>query len=456
MTFEGLDAVRAAMYRLGVQDIYCKALSENDNRKQQIYIGGDWLSLNVLPLGAVRSDTRGTRPNFKASLDFSWLSTDGSACPAPKAQLILYPDYPEIRLSGFLSRCRAAPAAHLQPVPKHDRKSRGQPDGRMLVLGTTGKGRIIAWLALPGSSVANAIRTEISTGQAVPLGLFYRLGTSSSSSAIREELLEKLRTIHSAGPISAIRIKGGRAIPTSAAYPHACGYTLEAELGLPPNGRPEPDYKGWELKSFGRNVVTIMEPEPDGGFYGSSGCRMFLDKYGKPSAKDGKIRFVGPHRLGRQHVRHKTTLVLRGFDASTKTIVDLDGGIFLHDDTGEVAASWSFSSLISHWGKKHHQAVYIPYVRLGDAFHYVGKKSRFKDATTGQIKSGYVVWMCEGTDFSLFLAALAHGAVYYDPGSSMNDPAVSAGLNVKGRNPFRVSKGKISQLYRSTLPEPVA
>jgi hypothetical protein len=38
----------------------------------------------------------------------------------------------------------------------------------------------------------------------------------------------------------------------------------------------------------------------------------------------------------------------------------------------------------------------------------------------------------------------------------MNDPAVSSGLNVKGRNPFRVSKGKIGQLYRSTLPEPVA
>lgn len=456
MPFDGLGAVREAMCRLGVENIYCKMLSENDNRKQQIYIGGDWPSLNVFPLGEVRTDTDGKRPNFKASLDFSWLADDGSACHAPRAQLILYPDYPEIRLSGFLGRCRAAPRAHLQPVPKQDRKSRNQPDGRILLLGTSGDGRIIAWLALPDSAAAVAIRDEIREGKAAPIGLLYRLGTPPSSDAIRDEVLAKLKAIHAAGPVRAIRLEDGRRVPTVASYPHACGYTLEAEMGLSPNGKPEPDYKGWELKSFGGSAITVMEPEPDGGYYGYSGCRKFLDTYGRRSIKDGKIRFVGSHRLDRKHASHGTTLELKGFDADEGRIVDLDGGIYLHDPAGTVAASWSFSNLISHWGKKHHQAVYIPYVRVGDAFHYVGKRSWFTDPATGKRQLGHIVWMCEGTDFSLFLAALASGAVYYDPGSSMNDPALSSALKVKGRNPFRVRKGKIHQLYRSTLPEAVA
>lgn len=466
MPFEGLDAVREAMYQLGVENIYCKALSENDNRKQQIYIGGDWPSLNAFPLGKVRADTGAKRPNFKASLDFSWLADDGSACRAPGAQLILYPDYPEIRLSGFLGRCSAAPRAHLQPVPKSGRKSRGQPDGRMLLLGTTGDGRIIAWLALPDSEAATAIRSEVcgmqapstglrSGGKKPSTGLLYRLATPLSSGAIRDEVLEKLKAIHVSGPVPAIRLKDGRRVPTVASYPHACGYTLEAEMGLSPNGRPEPDYKGWELKSFGGSAITVMEPEPDGGYYGSSGCRKFLDTYGRRSPNDGKIRFVGSHRLDRQHAGHRTTLELKGFDAGEGRIVDLDGGIYLHDVTGAVAASWSFSNLISHWGKKHNQAVYIPYVRVGDAFHYVGRKSRFTDPVTGKRQLGHIVWMCEGTDFSLFLAALSSGAVFYDPGCSMNDPALSSALDVKGRNPFRVRKGKIHQLYRSTVPRAV-
>jgi hypothetical protein len=33
--------------------------------------------------------------------------------------------------------------------------------------------------------------------------------------------------------------------------PNCGGYTLEAELGITPNGYSEPDFLGWEVKQFG-------------------------------------------------------------------------------------------------------------------------------------------------------------------------------------------------------------
>ena len=33
------------------------------------------------------------------------------------------------------------------------------------------------------------------------------------------------------------------------------GYTLEAELGITPNGYAEPDFMGWEVKQYGVRVI---------------------------------------------------------------------------------------------------------------------------------------------------------------------------------------------------------
>lgn len=53
---------------------------------------------------------------MKATLDFWWVSDNGSAANAPGAQLILYPKYPEVRLSGFLKSCATAPSSHFQVI----------------------------------------------------------------------------------------------------------------------------------------------------------------------------------------------------------------------------------------------------------------------------------------------------------------------------------------------------
>ena len=53
--------------------------------------------------------------------------------------------------------------------------------------------------------------------------------------------------IHELGWIESKRLNSdGKAISYRA--PNGGGYTLEAELGIVPNGVSEPDYLGWEVK----------------------------------------------------------------------------------------------------------------------------------------------------------------------------------------------------------------
>src|SRR5258706_12173126 len=68
------------------------------------------------------------------------------------------------------------------------------------------------------------------------------------------------------------------------------GYTLEAHLGIIPNGRAEPDFEGWEIKGcsvgdFSRQPagpLTLMTPEPTGGLYKDHGAEAFVRRFGYP------------------------------------------------------------------------------------------------------------------------------------------------------------------------------
>jgi hypothetical protein len=52
-----------------------------------------------------------------------------------------------------------------------------------------------------------------------------------------------------------------------------------------------------------------------------------------------------------------------------------------------------------------------------------------------------------GTDFLLFLKAVATGAIYYDPGIKMEDASASH-PRVKRRSQFRIKSSQIPILYR--------
>lgn len=89
----------------GATKFYAKRLAPNDNSKNQVYLGGGFGALNIIPHGEVESDDTvragAVRDRAKAKVSFFWIDPEGLA-PAPDAQLILYPKYPEVRMSGFL------------------------------------------------------------------------------------------------------------------------------------------------------------------------------------------------------------------------------------------------------------------------------------------------------------------------------------------------------------------
>src|SRR5258707_14562892 len=104
-----------AFSELGCTSVLCKPLAENDNSKNQVYLGPGFTALNMLPHGDVVPDKSSKEPNFKSSLEFAWIDEDLKLSRAPGAQLILYPDYPEVRLSGFLRGSETAPSALMRP-----------------------------------------------------------------------------------------------------------------------------------------------------------------------------------------------------------------------------------------------------------------------------------------------------------------------------------------------------
>ena len=94
----------------------------------------------------------------------------------------------------------------------------------------------------------------------------------------KQSLLSKLKEIYEAGwvhskssPFSAFQ---------SLTMHQMVGYTLEALLGVMPNGFAAPDYLGWEVKQYSVNnfekntaktPVTVFTPEPTEGVYTASG-----------------------------------------------------------------------------------------------------------------------------------------------------------------------------------------
>jgi hypothetical protein len=78
--------------------VYIKKLSPNDNSKNQVYLGGSFDILNILPLKDIVNEPAGDwkKERFKATLNFSWIDPEGNIFPAPNSKLILYPKYPEV------------------------------------------------------------------------------------------------------------------------------------------------------------------------------------------------------------------------------------------------------------------------------------------------------------------------------------------------------------------------
>ena len=395
----------------GVARLFIKRLARNDNEKNQIYLGPslDGLAGALSARMTTGSSSESTekpgstsgKPKSVAHLDWVWIG-DGPDQQAPSTKLIHYFQYPEVRLSGFLSGCRRPPDALRRRRLDHY-------GDRILLFGSNGSrtfGTVIAAPAgeslpdLPGarpSSLSDCLQ-EI------------HLDQPRDTDGMIRNLLD---TWH---PTVRLPRRGEPTIPFHG--PQAAGYTLEALMGVPTNATPGPDHLGSELKTFTfSNRVTLMTPVADGGEEHRLGARRFLQQYGHPGRDGSSIRFTGTYRTtgiikGRQ-------LILAGRTDHVLTTRSID---LTAVSDQRVLASWSAAHLGDSWLKKHDSAFYVQYVRDKERnlVRYLG------------------FFRCRRTSPERLFRAIDVGTVFYDPAHTLKADSL------KVRPQWRISSSKKS------------
>lgn len=427
--------------KAGAKKLYAKPLAENDNSKNQIYFAGAMEMLNAFPSRQIFAENTTQGPSFKASLDFGWLLQTGEIAPAPHAQLILYSQYPEIRFSGFLKGCKAGPNSLMLDrgrAKTSPRKIQEQLHGRILFLGVTADHRILGYVAAGNSPLAHEFNA-LSFLSAFVVFREIPLPCIPEAADVRGKLLFELHRIHELGWIDSKQL-GSDGVLRPCHASQCGGFTLEAELGIPKNSLGEPDFLGWEVKqhavpnfsSIG-GAITLMTPEPTGGFYKSGGVEAFIRKYGYADKhnRPDRLNFGGIHRAGCRQPSTGLTMQIHGYDTEKNKITDANGALALVAESGEVAAEWAFGGLLTHWSRKHSRAVYVPSMRRTEP-HW-------------QYAYGQRVRLAQGTNPLRLLTALATGEVYYDPGIKLEHASTTP--RIKRRSQFRITSKNITALY---------
>ena len=413
----------------GVEVVYFKLLAtKQDNDKNQIYLGSSLEgAANLFPSNINfrapskslnKRFSRKGKPKLEAMLDFYWLINERSECQAPNTKIIDYFQYPEIRLSGFLSKCSAAPDSLR-------RSKQSEYGARVLCLGSNKDGKTYGYVLnsknhqflheiknLPQHDSIQILRYQVTN----------RLSSSFSNSP-KEQLLKEIRQIVNAGWHPSQKLnKQGKSIAYTAN--NGGGYTLEALLNIMPNAHKAPDKYGFEIKSHKGDKISLMTPTADGGDEGKLSFSEFMNKHGWQSRKDVKrIVFTGPFK---ESVPKKNiSLFLKGQTNTNQWLSESE--IYVHlkkEGYANDVSLWSLSKLASSWEQKHAQALYIERERSNlNQYRFLPK-----------------VYLCTGTSIWNFLKALKARKVEYDPAHTI----YSNGLK-KIRPQWRISasKGKI-------------
>lgn len=439
-----LNSLIKVMSDAGVKKIFLKKLAPNDNSKNQPYFGFHLTDLPFIPTGEIEASQSTSNKiketsrkiKYQAPVNLIWLDACGNRYPAPHAKLIYYPQYPEVRFSGFLRGSEVNASRWMSP------QKQGRAQGRWLILGVSDSSEVFSYLVTPESSLS----TELESVEFIHTTNIFRevsLGNRVTITDTRDALIAKLLEIHRMGWIAGQKL-GKDLIPMAYKAQNGGGYTLESLLGITPNGIAEPDFLGWEVKQFSvkgfpRNSAkptTLMTPEPNGGIYKEQGAAEFMRRFGYPdkSGKPDRINFGGKHVANSTCKTTRLKLNLEGFDEHNLTITNANGAISLTNEAGTIAASWSFPKIMDHWKRKHSQAVYIPCLMRSlpngeREYHY-----------------GNEIELGTGTSFEMLLSAMARGFVYYDPGIKLEN-ASNPNSTLKKRSQFRVNHKHLNTLY---------
>lgn len=438
-----LATVFAMLRDNGVTEVLYKVLPRNANSKNQVYLAPDLSQLGKIPSGEVTAHESTSQKNggeeavFRAGLDFYWLNRNGDPVHAPEAKLIFYPQYPEVRFSGFLKGCKEAPSS------LWTKEMRGQEQDRILVLGVGNGRKVIAITLPPESPAAKEIRAEEPHEPYGVLNIIPMPGQEEGDGFL--ELMRELCAIHRRGWVPSTRLDpNGNLVPCNA--PNCNGNTLESLLGIRSNGYSLPDFRGWEVKARqvpnadkpGASVVTLFTPEPNAGIYTDEGVIEFIRRYGYADTlgRADRLNFGGIYRAHKPaHDRTGLRLVLDGFEAASGKF-SATGAIQLLDPKEKLAAAWPFVKLLDHWKAKHAHAAFVPSQaggRIGDR----------------QYRYGRSILLGEGAEFRLFLNAVHEGKVYYDPGIKLEGVSTDK-PKAKKRSQFRVNSKDLSGLYVSS------
>jgi hypothetical protein len=195
-----------------------------------------------------------------------------------------------------------------------------------------------------------------------------------------------------------------------------------------------PTFENLEKRLLNKGTaVTLMTPEPTGGYYAEAGVERFIRDYGYAdrTGREDRLNFGCKYVFNVPSPLTRVRLLTTGFEAKSGKMDGTGSIVLIREKETHPAAVWQFSDLLKHWSRKHAKAVYVPSMcRHQDSLAY-----RFAN----------VVRLGEGTDFIRFLRAVHGGFVYYDPGIKLEH--ASGKPVIKRRSQFRILSGDIPCLY---------
>ena len=408
------DQLRRRLKALGVTKAVLKRLAtKQDNSRNDVYWHGN-LNDDPLPISnfteylsnSAKDQNKGA--GYIADLDFNWLTPSGIS-PARAPKLRYFPQYGlhgESRLTALL------PGPSLD-APRSLFSGRVYRPGRLMVLGIcdqgSNAGKLFAVLLPQGSPANSELQHAFSGAEAS----FARWALTTQTNAINaDQLLAELAGVHGLGQVAGAKLAYVQGAWQAKQYTSASagGYTLETLLGVLPNSRTEPDFHGWELKGHSNEKVSLMTPVPTGGDIAKMGNTLaFMQRHGKQTSA----------------TRWDFTV-----SKTTSTLVVTDGEVrLINAASGEIAMSWTFAKLLTHWTAKHRRAAYV----------------RYSGNATQGYKFGPYVTLSEGISWRRFLDALKNGVIQVDPG--YNIQLVNNVWKAHARAQFRVRDYALAGLY---------
>lgn len=442
-----IDQVYALLRNAGAESIWVKRLVANNNSKQQVWLASDPSDLSFLPLGTPTytpgksQKKRAGSPVIQIPVPWYWVTPDGIN-EAPNSKFCYYPQYPEVRFSGFLQGSKNAPSELMSEA------KRGHEENRCLFFGTvknnSERGEHVVGLVVGAPSPATQYvlnMDNFKSGHICPV--VYQTEHAVGEFSVLEDALTDIVGKR----IVPWRLKNDGSIEKPYYAPNAPGLTLEAELGVGENAIPGPDFDIWELKAIKQNSlekrsnhrVTLFTPQPDMGWITEHSQVDFVMQYGHISGVDESgdpteyyLTTKDINRLGESKDDAHLDLRLVGFEDAKH--FDPNGYIALFDkETGQLAAGWSYLKLLEHWQRKHNRAAYVPYVLE-------------KIDGGSLVEFGPLVTLGISTSFGLFLQAFQDGKAIYDPGDKAS---LKNGRWVPhSRSQFRINLKDIASIYQ--------